>query len=81
MSSSYRSVLELLEQRHDAPRPTVAVYVCVTPVDMRKSGRHVGADRGADAEAHIFEPALWVFSNDRRDRIKIVYWQRNGLCL
>jgi transposase len=22
-----------------------------------------------------------VFSNERRDRIKIVYWQRNGLCL
>ncbi len=30
---------------------------------------------------NIFEPALWVFSDDRRDRIKIVYWQRNGLCL
>jgi transposase len=32
-------------------------------------------------QENIFEPALRVFSNERHDRIKIVYWQRNGVCL
>src|SRR5260370_177878 len=35
----------------------------------------------APVERNIFGPALYVFSNAQRDRIKIVYWQRNGLCL
>jgi len=29
----------------------------------------------------IFAPALYVFSNARRDRIRILYWERNGLVL
>jgi hypothetical protein len=59
----------------------VAVFVCVTPVDMRKQAATLALIVKQTLKRNMFEPALWVFSNERRDRIKIVYWQRNGLCL
>jgi transposase len=59
----------------------VAVYVCVTPVDMRKQASTLALLVEQALKKNIFEPGLYVFSNHRRDRIKIVYWQRNGLCL
>ena len=58
----------------------VAVYVCVTPVDMRKQATTLALIVEQALKRNIFEPALYGFSNVRRDRIKIVYWQRNGLC-
>ena len=63
------------------PDANVAVYVCVTPVDMRKQASTLALLVEQALKKNIFEPALYVFSNHRRDRIKIVYWQRNGLCL
>jgi transposase len=63
------------------PEPDVAVYVCVTPVDMRKQAASLALLVEQGLKCNIFEPALYAFTNARRDRIKIVYWQRNGLCL
>jgi len=63
------------------PDANVAVYVCVTPVDMRKQASTLALLVEQALKKNIFEPGLYVFSNHRRDRIKIVYWQRNGLCL
>jgi transposase len=63
------------------PDANVAVFVCVTPVDMRKQAATLALIVEQTLKRNIFEPALYVFSNERRDRIKIVYWQRNGLCL
>ncbi len=63
------------------PDANVAVYVCVTPVDMRKQASTLALLVEQALKRNIFESALYVFSNQRRDRIKIVYWQRNGLCL
>src|ERR1700730_12308842 len=63
------------------PDAQVAVFVCVTPVDMRKQAATLALIVEQPLKRNIFEPALYVFSNARRDRIKIVYWHRNGLCL
>lgn len=63
------------------PDADVAVYVCVTPVDMRKQAATLALLVEQGLKKNVFEPALYAFSNARRDRIKIVYWQRNGLCL
>src|ERR1039457_1254155 len=63
------------------PAAHVAVFVCVAPVDMRKQAATLALIVEQTLKRNIFEPALWVFSNGRRDRIKIVYWQCNGLCL
>ena len=59
------------------PDANVAVYVCVTPVDMRKQASTLALLVEQALKKNIFEPGLYVFSNHRRDRIKIVYWQRN----
>ena len=29
----------------------------------------------------VFDASLYVFTNRRQDRVRIVYWERNGLCL
>ena len=63
------------------PDADVAVYVCVTPVDMRKQAATLALLVEQGLKKNIFEPALYAFTNARRDRIKIVYWKRNGLCL
>jgi transposase len=63
------------------PDANVAVFVCVTPVDMRKQAATLALIVEQTLRRNIFEPGLYVFSNERRDRIKIVYWHRNGLCL
>lgn len=63
------------------PDADVAVYVCVTPVDMRKQAATLALLVEQGLKKNVFEPGLYAFSNARRDRIKLLYWQRNGLCL
>lgn len=56
-------------------------YVCVAPVDMRKSidglSQLVVSVFGADP----FGGQLFVFVSRRRDRVKILYWDRHGFAL
>ena len=63
------------------PEPQGAVYLCMTPVDMRKQAATLALVVEQSLKRNIFEPGLYVFSNATRDRIKIVYWERNGMCL
>lgn len=63
------------------PGPEVAVYLCVAPVDMRKQAASLALLVEHSLGHNVFEAALYVFSNRKRDRVRIVYWERNGLCL
>jgi transposase len=59
----------------------VAIYVSVTPVDMRKSFDGLAA---AAREALRQDPesgALFLFANKRGHRVKILWWDRTGYCL
>jgi len=63
------------------PEPEAAVYLCRQPVDFRKAiaGLSVLVEQALGLDP--FAPALYVFTNRHRNRIKILYWERNGFCL
>ena len=63
------------------PAPEVTVYLCVSPVDMRKQAASLALLIEQSLGRSVFEPALYVFANRSRNRVRIVYWERNGLCL
>jgi transposase len=60
---------------------SVHVYVCLTPCDMRRSfdGLHalVRDHLGLDP----FAGHLYLFASRRRDRVKILYWNRDGFAV
>ena len=58
-----------------------AVYLCREPVDFRKSIDGLSALVQSQFGANPFGSSLHVFISRRRDRIKALYWHRNGFCL
>jgi len=65
--------------RPDAGLPRV--YLCVAPVDFRKSIDGLSLLMEQQLNLNPFESVLFVFINRRRDKIKILYWEKNGFCL
>ncbi len=63
------------------PPAAAVVYLCVAPTDLRKQAASLALLVEQSLKRDIFAPALYVFSNARRDRIRILYWERNGLVL
>jgi transposase len=53
------------------------VYLCVAATDLRKQAASLALLVEQGLKRDVFAPALYVFSNARRDRI--LYWERNGL--
>jgi transposase len=61
--------------------PTVRIFLCAAATDMRK---------GFDSLAHLVQSSmaldplsghLYVFRSRRGDRIKILYWDRDGYAM
>jgi transposase len=57
------------------------VYLCIEPVDFRKAIQGLSLLVEQALELNPFEATLFVFINRRRDKIKILYWEKNGFCL
>jgi len=60
---------------------SVRVYLCTTPCDMRRSFDGLYALVSGVMQLNAFEGHLFVFSNRRRDRIRILYWDRDGFAI
>lgn len=64
------------------PDPGLAkVYLCIEPVDFRKAIQGLSLLVEQALELDPFEATLFVFINRRRDKLKILYWEKNGFCL
>jgi len=60
---------------------SVRVYVCLTPCDMRRSFDGLHALVRDHLELDPFAGHLYLFASCRRDRLKILYWDRDGFAL
>lgn len=63
------------------PSSSVQAYLYLEPVDMRKSIDGLAALVEQELELSPMTEALFVFCNKRRDKIKLLYWERNGFVL
>src|SRR4051812_1656690 len=59
----------------------VRVYLATQPADMRKSFDGLAALTTHALGLDPLSGHLFVFANRRRDRIKILYWDRDGLAV
>ena len=60
---------------------SVRVYLCLTPCDMRKSFDSLHALVRDHLELNAYAGHLFVFASRRRDRMKILYWDRDGFAI
>jgi transposase len=59
----------------------VRVYFATEPADMRKSFDGLAALASGRLALDPLSGHLFVFVNKRRDRIKILYWDRDGMAV
>ena len=63
------------------PSHNASVYLHVQPVDFRKSINGLAQIIELELELDPFSPIMFLFSNRVRDKVKLLYWQKNGFCL
>jgi transposase len=61
--------------------PSVKVYVATDVADMRKSIDALSILVQEVLKKDPLSGHLFVFCNKRGDKVKILYWDRNGYCL
>jgi transposase len=60
---------------------SVRVYLCLNPCDMRRSFDGLHALVRDHLQLEAFAGHLYLFANKRRDRLKILYWDRDGFAI
>jgi transposase len=61
--------------------PHLRIYVHAGVTDMRKSFDGLSGLVRSAFQADPLDGSLFLFLNRRRDRVKILYWDRDGLAL
>ena len=59
--------------------PSVRIYLATTPVDLRKGFEGLSAIVRGQWKMDLFAGHLFVFVGRRRDRCKVLFWDRGGL--
>lgn len=57
------------------------VYLCTTPVDLRKSFDGLSGLVESVFQGNVLDGHLFLFVNKRQDRIKALWWDRDGLII
>ena len=57
------------------------VYLCATPVDLRKSFDGLSGLVESVFKRNVLDGHLFLFINKRRDRVKALWWDHDGLVL
>jgi transposase len=60
---------------------SVRIYLAVDPVDLRRGHDGLSAIVQGQWAMDLFEGHLFMFFGRRRDRCKILFWDRGGLVL
>ena len=63
------------------PEPNLKVYIATGSTDMRKAINGLSILVESRMELDPFSGHIFVFSNKRRNMIKVLYWEHNGFCL
>lgn len=61
--------------------PAASIYVYTRPTDMRKGFDGLCGIVREQLGGDPLDGSLFLFINRRRDRVKILYWDRDGLAL
>lgn len=61
--------------------PSVRVFVATEPVDGRKGPDSLMVMVRDAFELDVFSGHLFVFFSKRRDRVRAVYWDRDGIAM
>jgi transposase len=61
--------------------PSVRIFVCTTPQDMRRSFDGLSLAVTQLLRQDVRAGGLFVFINRRANRVKVLWWDRNGFCL
>ena len=64
-----------------APGPRMRIYLYAKDVDMRKSFDGLHAIVQSEFDADVRAGDAFLFLNRRRDRVKLFFWDRDGLAI
>jgi len=61
--------------------PSVPIYLHSQPIDMRKSFDGLFGIIKTDLDRDVRDGGLFMFLNQRRNRIKLLYWDTDGIAI
>jgi transposase len=61
--------------------PTLGIWLSTAPTDLRKGFDGLMQVVAEHVRRNVLEGGLFVFVNRRRDRIKLLWWDEDGLAI